>query len=478
MSRRRASDKPFTRTVTQMVLIGLTWSLSGCSPDNGLTLISSPSQDSKNPSEAASKPMSPDTVDGSNPAVSTTLVPVQTVSVKEETVRRTSTQPATVEAFYRAEIHTRTAGFVRAVRVEIGDYVQPGAELLVLDVPDLESQLATADAHVAQQRFEQQQAELGIGVAAAQVQATEAKLVQSQSELNRVQASLTALEAEFARVADLVQRQAVESRLLDEVRKRRDTELAASQATRAAVQVAEADVAVAQARHQLAIAASAGAAAQTEIHLGQRRQAEVAVGFATVRAPFAGVVTARSVDPGDLVGPGGSAAHAQPLLVLSQIDQVRIQIPLPESDAAWARPGDPVQLTFPNFPAEQPLQATITRLTNELDPNSRTMLVEVQMANAEGKFLPGMFGQATIELSQKVATQTLPARAVRFEESGRAYVYQVDESQVVTVVPVTTGIDWGHTLEITSGVTAGQQVIDRHLQRFKNGQKVHLIAQD
>ena len=408
-------------------------------------------------------------------AVSTQTVPVQAVPVKQEALQRTTTQPASVEAFYRAEIRARVSGYVREVPVEMGDHVQLGATLLVVDVPDLENQLAIANAQLTRHQAAQQQAEAAIQVALAQITAAEAKLAQTQSERVRVDANLAALEAEFKRISDLVQRQAVESRLLDEVRKRRDAEQAAQLAMQSAIQAADADLTVMQARHNFAIAESAAAAAQTEIATRERQQAEITLGFATLKAPFAGIITARYVDPGDLVIPGRSTDDRQPLLVLSQSDKVRIQIPLPEADAAHVRPGDPVRLTFRNFPGESALTAPVTRLANELDPHSRTMLAEVELANPNHKLLPGMFGQATIELAQKVATNTLPARAVRFEESGKAYVYLVDDTQTVSIVPVTTGLDLGHTLEITSGVTAGQWVIDRHLQRFTPGQKVRLL---
>ena len=103
------------------------------------------------------------------------------------------------------------------------------------------------------------------------------------------------------------------------------------------------------------------------------------------------------------------------------------------------------------------------------------MLVEVEIENPDRKLLPGMFGQASINLNTKVAANMLPARAVRFEDSGQAYLYLVEEDKTVKVVQVTTGIDNGHHIEIKSGVEPGQQVIDAHLKRFTTGQKVTLV---
>jgi HlyD family secretion protein len=85
-----------------------------------------------------------------------------------------------------------------------------------------------------------------------------------------------------------------------------------------------------------------------------------------------------------------------------------------------------------------------------------------------------MFGQASITLSTNLAANVLPARAVRFSETGDSYVYVVADEKV-TVVPVTTGADDGNTIEIASGVEAGQFVLDAHLQRFTNGQMVRIV---
>jgi len=154
----------------------------------------------------------------------------------------------------------------------------------------------------------------------------------------------------------------------------------------------------------------------------------------------------------------------------------RVHIPIPEADAALVSEGDTVTLSFPSFSAEEPITHPVTRLSRELDPSTRTMLVEVEVDNVTGKLLPGMFGQATISLSNKIAANMLPARAVRFDESGEAYVYVVGENDKVSVVNVTTGIDDGHSIQILTGLQSGQQVVDAHLKRFTDEQKVTVLS--
>jgi RND family efflux transporter MFP subunit len=149
--------------------------------------------------------------------------------------------------------------------------------------------------------------------------------------------------------------------------------------------------------------------------------------FASLKAPIGGVVTQRNVEPGDVVGPTDASDGKDPLFVISQTDRVRVRIPVSETEAPLVNPGDAVQLTFPSFANEPPISGNVTRHSNHLDPETRTMLVEVKRDNEQGKLLPGMFGQARIGLDTQVATATLPSRAVRFDEQGDAYVYVLRE---------------------------------------------------
>jgi HlyD family secretion protein len=398
-------------------------------------------------------------------------VAVKTVSVAQEDVRRSTMQPATVYPFYTAAIQAKVHGYVKDVPVDIGDVVKAGDVLAIVHVPEMAKQRMTALARVDRQCVEEERAKAGIDLAKANVQAAEAMTAEAKSKLQQVEASLVAAEAEFRRTDDLVKRGSMQPRVLDEVRKKRDSEAAARAAVTSAIDSAVANVRVAQSHLAAAVADLKFASAETVIQERQVEEIDELIKYATLTAPFAGVITKRNVSPGDLVSERSSGA---PLFVVSQIDTVRIQISVPENDAAHVDRGDSISVVFPSFPAEEAMTVQVTRSTGSLDPNTRTMLVEAEVANSDGKLLPGMFGQASITLSTKVAANMLPARAVRFGDSGNAYVYVVSD-QEVSVVPVTTGIDDGNTIEIVSGVESGQTVIDAHLQRFKDGQKVRVL---
>jgi RND family efflux transporter MFP subunit len=403
-------------------------------------------------------------------------VRVKTVSVTAEEIARTTTQPATVHPFYRAEVRARTSGYVETVEADIGDYVEADETLATIDVPELQQQMKIIDARITRFEAGESRAKSGIELAKANVVSAIAKLEQAHSELKRAEAMLTAAEAEFTRTEDLVARKSLESRVLDEVRKKRDAELANQAAVTSAITSANADVAVAKAQQSAAEADLKIAEAETEIVRQQLAELGVLSDYGTIKAPFAGVVTQRSVNPGDLVRESSEVGNGEPLFVVSQMTTVRVHIPIPEADAALVSKGDIVTLSFPSFSAAEAIKHPVTRLSGELDPSTRTMLVEVEVDNATRRLLPGMFGQATITLSNKLAANMLPARAVRFDESGQAYVYVVDENATVSVVQVTTGIDDGHSIQILSGVQAGQQVVDAHLKRFTDEQKVTVLS--
>lgn len=400
---------------------------------------------------------------------------VRTVAVAMQTVERTTVQPATVHAYYMAEMEARLAGYVSVVKAEIGDVVSKGAVLATISVPEMAKKREVMRALVLRAEANETQASSGIQLAKADVQSAAAKQAQAESQLASVKASLAAMESEFNRTAELVQRQSVQPRMLDEARKKRDSERANIQSVGSSIEAAKADVIVARAKLSAAEADLAAANAETTVASKRAEEFEELLKYSQIVAPFDGVVTHRDIDPGDLVRETTGKDSSHPLFVVSQVNKVRVQIPIPEADAAFIRKGDSVELSFPSFPGEKAIAAKITRSSGSLDPSTRTMLVEAELSNAEGKLIPGMFGQAKVTVAATATAQVLPARAVRFDEAGKAYVYAVDANETVSIVPVTTGRDNGHIIEVTSGLVTGQRVIAAHLKRFTDGESVRVI---
>lgn len=402
-------------------------------------------------------------------------VPVKAVSVTETPLERATTQPATIHAYYEAELRSKVSGYVQEIRADIGDAVKQGDVLAVIDVPEMEKQRQVIEARIARLEAEEQRASAQVDLAKAGIRAAEAKLNQAESEMSRAEASLAASDAEFSRTEDLVQRQSLQSRMLDEVRKRRDSERANKEAVASGIAAAEAEVGVATAQQKVLAADLESAQAETTIARRELEELDVMIAYTQLQAPFDGIVSERNLEPGDLVRKDSEVSDGKPLYVVSSIDKVRVRVSVPEADAALVSRGDEIRVTFPFFPAEAAVAGTVTRMAGSLDPSTRTMLVEAELENPDHKMLPGMFGEATISLSTKQTAHTLPARAIRFREEGGAYVYVIDDDQRVSVTEVVTGIDDGGTIEITSGLSPGQRVVDAHLKRFTPGQQVEVL---
>ncbi|MEM9369489.1 MAG: efflux RND transporter periplasmic adaptor subunit, partial [Planctomycetota bacterium] len=365
----------------------------------------------------------------------------------------------------------RLNGYVKEVLVDIGDPVRKGQVMAVIDVPELEQRAQVQQAQIKRDEASEQSAAAEVELTRSRIEQAEAKLIEAESQLAQVAATLAAAEAEFQRTEDLVQRGSLQSRMLDEARKRRDSERAAVQAVKSVMGSAEAEVAVARSQLDASQARRLGAAAESEISRRQLDEIEVLLDYASIRAPFDGIVTERFVNPGDLVVEEGSDERTL-LYEVSQLDPIRIQVAVPEAEAAHVSKDDLMRVEFPSFASEPKISCRVTRTSGELDPTTRTMLVEAELDNSDGRIIPGMFGQATIELDAKVAANMLPARAVRFDASGDAFVYRIDEQDRVRVTPVVIGVDDGIALEILEGLESGERIVDAHLQRFQEGQAV------
>ncbi|MCA9080056.1 MAG: efflux RND transporter periplasmic adaptor subunit [Planctomycetaceae bacterium] len=438
------------RTCSLIGLVGLSLATAGCAAQLG-TPEHATDEDAKSPASQ--------------------VVAVHTVQAEEVRTQRSTTQPAAVHAYHVAEIRAKVTGYVDALNVDIGDAVDVNAVLAKISLPELESQQAVLQAKVERSRAEEAQAQAGVTLAQANVLSAEAQQQHAQAEAEKSTALLAAVDVEFGRIEELVRRQSIEPRALDEVRKRRDAELANRKAAESMINSAKADVTVAQAKLTAAQADLSAAQAATIISQRELEQLMVELEYTSLSAPFVGVVTSRTVDPGDLVRAGDSG---DPLFVVSQLNQLRIRVHVPEADAAFVRKGDNLTLTLPSFPNEQ-FETTVSRVSSNLDPATRTMLVEAVLENTDGKLLPGMFGQATISLGASSVATVLPSRAVRFDASGQAFVYVLDDADAVTRVGVQTGRDTGETIEVVTGLTAGQMVIDHHLKRFQDGQTVRRL---
>jgi RND family efflux transporter MFP subunit len=195
--------------------------------------------------------------------------------------------------------------------------------------------------------------------------------------------------------------------------------------------------------------------------------------FETVRAPFDGVITARNTDIGALINAGASGPP-QELFHIAAIDRLRVYVAVPEIYSPLAENGAKATLTFDEFPG-QIFQGTIVRNDNAIDPNSRTLNVEVDIANAQGRVKPGAYALVHLKLPRGVNTSasfTIPANTLLFRQEGlRVGVVRQGKAQLV---PITIGRDYGDTVEVIAGLKADDQVIVNPSDSLISGSPVQI----
>lgn len=400
---------------------------------------------------------------------------VKTVSPEIITLRRTTTQPATVHAYHQAELYAKVAGYLAELHVDIGQSVSAGDVLGVISVPELDRAREKQEATIRRLEAEEKRALASMELAQANVKSAEAMREQARAEVAQTDAQLNADRSEFERVMELVEQKAVAGRLLDEAKQRYEAAQSTKLAAKAAFDSAVATVTVALQSEVVVSAESAAAEAETTVARKSLEELDALMNYATLTAPFDGVVTQRHVDPGDLVRNIQTASESSrwPLFEISQVDRVRVRIDVPENEAPWATMGDAVSVEMRSLPGRT-FDATISRVARRVSENTRTMRVEVDLDNAEGLLLPGMYGEASVTLDEIPDALVLPATAVRFDKEGNSSVYVLDDNNTVRVIPVTTGNDDGKQIQILDGLDASASIVTSMIGRLKDGQKVRV----
>ena len=359
-----------------------------------------------------------------NPAVTTTpaLSKIPLTRVTAGSLQHVVQVPATVQGYETVDLMSKIDGYVGTVHVDIGDLVQAGQVLAELSVPELLDEVTRREKLVQQTAAE-------IDSREADVKLTEAKL-QEQSAL------LNLKRVERDRYAKLVGGGVLNQQKLDEAQY-------AVEATEASLHSSDAEVNAAKAH--LASSHAQRAVAQADL-----QKARSMADYATIKAPFAGRITRRLIDPGAFVRPATKSSGTA-LFRIARVDKVRIVFYLPLEEAAKLKVGEPVQLgdlrALPNITisevAAKPL--TVTRLARAFDRDSRMMRAEIDFDNEAldkeiGKRLrPGDYGKVNLTLESYEGFPTLPASAVGEDATGRFYavrVVRVNEANVCSRVPV------------------------------------------
>jgi RND family efflux transporter MFP subunit len=187
--------------------------------------------------------------------------------------------------------------------------------------------------------------------------------------------------------------------------------------------------------------------------------------FEKIYAPFDGVVTARSIDTGQLIDTGA----AKELFHMQALSTLRVYTNVPQMYTTNLKRGSKIEITFPEYPGRN-FQGTLVRTADAIDPASRTLLVELDVDNRKGELLPGSLTQVHFK-AQAVQTFIVPASAIIFRREG-TQVGTLGDNNIAHVVPVTIGEDDGATVRIVSGLKEGDRVIQDPPDSLIDGEKV------
>jgi RND family efflux transporter MFP subunit len=185
------------------------------------------------------------------------------------------------------------------------------------------------------------------------------------------------------------------------------------------------------------------------------RRLEDLVSFEKVYAPFDGVITIRNADTGWLIS-AGAGSPGKELFQLSQTSTLRIFVAVPEVYSRAARLGSMATLTLDEFPS-QTFHGSIARTSESIDMASRTLNTEIDVDNPTGQLLPGAYVHVHLKLPAQTRSLTIPANTLLFRSEGlRVGVIRNGRAQLI---PITIGVDYGATVQVTSGLTTADQLI-------------------
>lgn len=338
-------------------------------------------------------------------AATSPAVPVSTVAASSEGWPNTYEAAGTVRARTSAVIAAKLMGYVREVKVQTGDHVREGQPLVAIDARDLD---------------------LGRSRAEAAREEVRAAMPEADSAVSAAQANLDLAKTTFHRIQDLFQKASVSNQEFDQ----------------ASAQLKAAQAAYEMARSRRTQLNSRLAQAEQEL-----RSSEVMRSYADIRAPFAGVVTAKSVDPGVLAVPGA------PLLTLEREGAYRLEAAVEESRMAAIRVGQPVSVRLDGI--DHTLDARVSEIVPAVDPASRAYTVKIDLPPAPA-LRSGQFGRAFFQLGSRTVV-AIPSAAV--SERGQLQSVMVAENGVAHARLITTGQKAQDRSEVLSGLAAGEKVI-------------------
>jgi RND family efflux transporter MFP subunit len=337
---------------------------------------------------------------------------VEVVAVASRRLDMTVNLPAQLLPYQSVDIYPRVTGFLESIRVDVGSRVHQGEELMRLSAPELVAQRS--------------QAESAMHAAESQLASAQARLASDRGTYEHLAAAATTPGV-----------------------------------------VAANDVAVAD----QTVAADKGAVSASEHNLEAARDALRSVAqmesYLTISAPFNGVVTMRNLHPGALAGPASGQAGAQPIVRIVDTNRLRLVVPIPEAEVGEMKEGQSVSFTVPAHPGEL-FHAPIARIARDIDVNTRTMHVELDVSNPAGKLAPGSFAAVAWPVRRAAPTMFVPSAAITGDQQ-HTFVVRVRNGKSEWV-NVQSGQTVNGEVEVFGDLHPGDQVVRTASDSIRNGQ--------
>jgi len=339
---------------------------------------------------------------------------------------------AEFEPFQQIDVMAKVAGYVRSIKVDIGDRVHDGQLLAILEIPEMEDDLTKA---------------------AAVIDQAEAEIATASDELHRAEAAHELAHLSFTRIADVLKREPglVPQQEVDEARSR---DL-----------IAEAQVAAAKSSLRTA-------GQRARVARAEQARVQTLHKYTTISAPFDGVVTKRYANAGSMIQAGtASQTQAMPIVQLSQNNLLRLILPVPESAVSRVHVGEAVAVRVSSLGRTFP--GRVARFADKIQQSTRTMDTEVDVPNPALTLIPGMYAEVNLRVDERKNALSVPLDAV--DRSGSsARVYTVLPVGLIHIIPVVLGLENDQRVEVRSGLQEGDVVIVGRHAGLKDGQRVQI----
>ncbi|MHC5937757.1 efflux RND transporter periplasmic adaptor subunit [Nostoc sp.] len=389
-----------------------------------------------------------------------TLPTVNVITPRRATATTKLELTGSVVALNQTTIYARSTGYLRRWYADIGDRVRAGQLLAEIDSPDTDQQVLQAKAELVQ--------------AQANVLQTRANLAKGISDLKQARANLLIARQSWERWQILVKKGAV-------AQQDADTKYATYQANLANVEAAENTVNSDSANIK---------AAQANVYASQAnlQRNTVLQSYKKVTAPFSGVITARNVNTGVLISAGSSNTSTTSsistsntntsntsLYTIAAYDKLNVNVSVPQSLSQSLQTGQTAQITVRELP-QRVFTGKVVRTSNAIDPNTRTLLAQLEVDNSDATLRPGMYANVRFAINRNDPPFVVPDSAL-VVNAGGTQVATVTKDERVHYQKVAVGRDYGTEVEITSGLTGKESLIATPTVDDTEGLRVQRIAQ-